>query len=259
MNYQKLDAYAQAGHESVKGWCNREIYGLIRVLNDIQLEKNIQGTIGEIGVYHGKFFIGMHLLRRESETTLAVDIFDKQELNIDASGVGASESIFRKNLAQHAGEPHNCRVLAADSLGFSNADVTAIESELGKFRFFSVDGGHTAEHTINDFQIAEQLLAPYGIAIVDDYYNPHWHGVIEGIAYLYLNGRPRLAPFAYAGNKHFFAPLSCHAWYRAQLESALRAFPNHCNAKHIKMYGHDMISLKFAENFYEAVRERASA
>jgi hypothetical protein len=44
--------------------------------------------VGEIGVHHGKFFIPIAGNALQAEPAIAMDLFDNQGANVDASGVG---------------------------------------------------------------------------------------------------------------------------------------------------------------------------
>jgi hypothetical protein len=71
--------------------------------------------------------------------------------------------------------------------------IDAIRQASGGFSFFSGDGCHLVEHTMNDIRIAMQLTVPEGIVFVDDYTNSDWPGVHEGVARPYITARPPLA------------------------------------------------------------------
>ena len=59
---------------------------------------SLPGGVVEIGVYHGKFFIAMNgLITDPSVRSVAVDLFESQDLNIDSSGRGDADA-FRANL-----------------------------------------------------------------------------------------------------------------------------------------------------------------
>ena len=73
----------------------------------------------------------------------------------------------------------------------------------------SIDGGHTAEHTISDLRLAAEIVHPLGAVFVDDILNPNWPGVIEGVV-LYLNERPTLWPVMVGFNKMILVPMSVH-------------------------------------------------
>ena len=52
-----------------------EILLVLDVLNTAQRAKQVSGAVAEIGVHHGKLFIGLRLLQRPGDKSVAIDIF----------------------------------------------------------------------------------------------------------------------------------------------------------------------------------------
>ena len=71
-------------------------------------------------------------------------------------------------------------------------------------RFFSIDGSHTREATLNDLLIADQTTKDGAIVAVDDVLSSHWLGVISGV-FDYLTSAGVLIPFAVIPDKMLFA------------------------------------------------------
>jgi hypothetical protein len=143
-------------------------------------------------------------------TSYAIDVFDAQRLNIDKSGAG-DRKIFERNLTEFdAHKGRNTQIISGDSTDSGLQLAKTIEP--GSLRFFSVDGGHSAEHTISDLKIASQLVANEGVVILDDVSNHHWLGVIEG-AHIFLATRPTLVPFGIGANKMYLAKISYQKLY----------------------------------------------
>ncbi|HLY54396.1 MAG TPA: glycosyltransferase, partial [Stellaceae bacterium] len=133
-----------------------------------------------------------------------------QEENRDGSGSGDLER-FRLNCTAHLGTDRRILPLASDSLRLSPEDLGGTEGR--RFRMFSIDGGHTPGHVLNDLALAEAVLDERGFVVVDDFYNPAWPGVNEGIHRYWFSGG-RLRPFAYGGNKLFLCrPGAWEFWY----------------------------------------------
>lgn len=239
MNDRSLHTYLLKINE-VQGWCNPKIFSGIESFSRLQLENSVNGGVCEIGVHHGKFFLGLHNISN-GEFSLAIDIFGNQELNVDGSGSGVLE-LFLKNVEKHACRPDKVHHYINDSLSISHEDVARIIREFQTFRLFSIDGGHTAEHTINDFRLAEQLVSNGGIVFVDDYHNPHWPGVQEGVAYLYINSRPKLVPFMYCCGKLFLTTLGFHRRYFDFAKSNAYGFFPGADFKHVQIFGHDVMA-----------------
>jgi hypothetical protein len=208
--------YRAIGQRLVTGFLEPEILLVLDVLNAAQRAKQISGAVAEIGVHHGKLFIALRLLQRPGEKSVAIDIFDDQELNIDGSGHGSLEKFV-----------NNVKLWSSmDDVVLHQGDSTKLEPaklrELagGDVRFFSVDGGHTEEIVYSDMKLAEATLADGGIVIADDVFNEQWPGVAVGTL-RYLEDGAKLAPFLIGFNKVFFAQPDYCAFYRAEVESAV--------------------------------------
>lgn len=212
--------YAVHGRRSVAGWLAPESARIIAALGRAQTAAGVGGGVAEIGIHHGKLFILLALLRQPGEGALAIDIFARQDLNRDASGQGDKE-IFLGHLARFGCDPATVAIIERDSTSISAGEV---REAAGMVRLFSVDGGHTSEVVENDLALAEQVLAPGGVVIMDDVYNEAWPEVAEG-TFRYL-ARPdcRLRPFAVSPNKFYLCNDPEHAArFRAQLAVSFSA------------------------------------
>jgi hypothetical protein len=206
--------YRVMGHRFVKGWLEPNVLDIVHSLDSAQRDNNVSGAVAEIGVHHGKFFIGLHLLLCENQRSLAIDVFADQHLNTDGSGRGDLDR-FRVNLNRWA---------SAGALVIHQGDSTALESTVvqdlvgSPVRLFSVDGGHTEQIVLADMKLAEASLADGGVVIADDVFNEMWPGVAVGTL-RYLQNGAALAPFAIGFNKVFFAQPEYIEIYRRAVES----------------------------------------
>ncbi|MDA4108947.1 hypothetical protein MHOL44478_17025 [Mycobacterium holsaticum DSM 44478] len=189
---------------------------LLDVLNTAQRSDQVSGAVAEIGVHHGKLFIGLQLLQRPGERSVAIDIFGDQELNVDGSGHGdLAKFVNNMNLWS-----------SMDDVAIHQGDSTKLLPETlrelagGDIRFFSVDGGHTDEIVFSDMKLAEATLADGGVVIADDVFNQQWPGVAVGTL-RYLESGAKLAPFLIGFNKVFFAQPDYCGRYRSAVESAV--------------------------------------
>jgi hypothetical protein len=192
---------------------------LVVALSHAQREMGISGGVAEIGVHHGRFFLGLHLTRETGERSVAIDLFEQQLLNVDASGEG-DETAFRKNLRRHAGGDVDVIIVRANSTTLDGARVTELAD--GPIRLFSVDGGHTAEIVEHDMHTAADSLTPGGIIVGDDVYNFGWPGAIEGTL-KFLDAKKDVVPFAIGFNKVLFADRDFSEKYRVAVTAAARA------------------------------------
>jgi hypothetical protein len=167
---------------------------------DEQSRRGISGDIAEIGVHHGKSFLALANSAAPGERLLAIDVFEDQHKNLDASGKG-SLGAFLRNLELYA--PGR----TAEIVQESSLDLPAFgwpKAHAGSIRFFSIDGSHTREATLNDLRIAEETLRTGGAAVIDDVLSSHWLGVISGL-FDYLSANGALVPVAIIPNKLLLA------------------------------------------------------
>lgn len=202
----------------------------------------MSAPIAEIGVYHGKFFIGLHKINGVSSGNFAIDVFDMQEFNLDGAGKGNLEK-FKRNISICGIESSSVNVLKLDSMAINSKDIEYIRDKSGGFSFFSVDGCHMVEHTINDIKIAAELTDPRGVIIVDDYYNASWPGVQEGVSRLYILEGCKFVPFIYSANKLFLVHISYHRQYLSYLKDALlKRFPS-VKTKSVMRFGYESLNV----------------
>ena len=179
----------------VEGWLHTTSAAATVAVARVADRHGVTGGSAEIGVHHGRFFILLNLLAAPSA---AIDVFERQDLNVDQSGRGDQE-VFMANCRRFGLDPEQITVIADSS---ANVTVEQIMAATGPVRLFSVDGGHTAAITEKDLRLATSCLTDGGVVILDDYFNPEWPDVSIG-ANRFLAAGP-LEPFAIAPNKLFF-------------------------------------------------------
>lgn len=198
----KVEAYAGRGFRKVDGWLVALDARLIRTIGCAQDQFRVTGSLGEIGVHHGKLFILLYLMLSCGEKAFAVDVFDQQHLNVDGSGHG-NLTTFRKNIENIAGTMEFVEIFRSSSTDLKWDNIE--ERIEQKVRLLSIDGGHTADITYNDIDLANRALIDQGVLIIDDYFNPDWPGVSEGAMRFFLRNSGALAPVAIGENKIFYS------------------------------------------------------
>ena len=144
--------YASDGQKRVDGWLSRLDATIITTIGACQTADGVTGSVGEIGVHHGRLFILLALMLAPGERAFAIDLFEDQDANIDASGYG-DKAAFLANLGRFSVDPGRVDILTGNSMDLHWQDIAAKVGQPA--RMFSVDGGHTADITENDLRIAE--------------------------------------------------------------------------------------------------------
>jgi hypothetical protein len=183
----------------------------IHQFHELQVERGVVGDLFEIGVYHGRLFIMLALLARPAERAVAIDVFDVGA-NYDPRGGVTTLDIVRNNYRRFVGDPDTLFYIAEDSLMLT-PEIIKRKLTSGQVRIASIDGAHSHLHTTHDMRLAEAVLAPGGIVMVDDITNAAWPGVMEGVARYLLDPGRRLLPFMMSHNKLWLATSDCQRDY----------------------------------------------
>ena len=213
-NGSTLRAYIDLSlSDAIAGYMNFPTHAAFAVIARAQHDAGVVGAVGEIGVHHGRSFILAALLSTPAEPLWALDLFSTlQHLNLDGSGKG-DENALAINMARVGLD-----IAKATTVAMSSLDLRAdyfCASGIPRFRWFSVDGGHTEEATRRDMHAAACHLAEGGVIAVDDIFNNLFLGVTEGVFNFMSLNRARLAPFFMITGKIYFTTPSHHERYYA--------------------------------------------
>lgn len=204
----RLSKYRSEVYDNVYGWLGGKAVDALEIIGNYHAEHGVKGDALEIGVFQGKFFLALAAAVEPEEVTVGIDIFSDQFLNVDNSGAPEEDllSIFNGNVEKYAPNARQLRIITGDSMVTRAADLIDIAPTKG-YRFISVDGGHTAEHVVNDLLLAADLVVSGGVVFLDDWSSPHWPGVVEGYDRFMSNLNRNLAPFLYTDNKLFLTTI----------------------------------------------------
>jgi hypothetical protein len=199
--------------DAVEGWLHPFSGRFIANLSILQQGHRLRGSLGEIGVHMGRLFIILKLMRVGDEKCFAIDLFQHQHLNPGRSGWG-DRATFIRNVTNWAGNAEDIVIFEKSSLEVRSSEILRA---CGRSRLLSIDGGHTAECVYNDLRLAETIMHNYGVVILDDFFNPHWPGVVTGAARYFQRWRSRLIPFAITPNKLYLTSIRYHEFYLNQM------------------------------------------
>lgn len=211
------DKYLNDGFTKVGGWVVRTLPEFMKVLN---VDWNKKGGVAEIGVYMGRFFLLLRNMINTEENSYAIDIFEDQHLNSDSNGGQGSSDTFKDNLKNYDNfKGKKVNIIKGDSTSSKTQSEISSLIKPGSIRYFSIDGGHTKTHTINDLKLAEKYISDTGIVILDDITHSHWLGVMDGLVE-YLRAFPTIVPFAIGHNKLFLCKYTYHEKYLKTVEES---------------------------------------
>lgn len=215
---EQVARYLVEGMHEIPGWgLTAETARLVVLLDAWQKERGVRGSLLEIGVHHGRSAILLALLAGRGETTVLVDLFERQGENIDRSGMG-DRAILEANLARWCPEAQT-QIVQANSL---DLDFGAL-SLTGGLRLAHIDGGHHIEAVLNDLRKTAAALVPDGILLIDDFLHLHWPEVMEG-CYAFLAQTPQVAAVSIGWNKMVMASAGSaddlRAWLSARIDPA---------------------------------------
>ncbi len=219
---ERIDRFKSQIWGHVEGWLGDRMWQIVDIVGMVFERNGVRGHIAEFGVHHGLFLLLLAALRNEDEECFAIDVFDRQQFNVDHSGSG-SRAAFSGHLENLVGaERQFFRIVERDTLSFSTAGIIALFGTTG-VKMFSIDAGHTPLHALNDLHLAQEVLVPGGIIALDDYMSVHWPGVTEGFYRFMASENRRLKPFLFFQNKLFLTTVSEHTTTLMQFRGEIEA------------------------------------
>jgi hypothetical protein len=167
---QRMSGYLRWNYYRTEGFLHRLDALIIREIIAGQIQHEIHGSLAEIGVHYGRSFFLLAAGRSGTEKSLAIDLFEDDELHKNPHGISRSVGFTVNSLKYGVTFSHE-EILKSSSLELGPNDIT---KRAGPVRLFSVDGGHMYRHVANDLVLAEHVLVAGGVICVDDAFTPLW-------------------------------------------------------------------------------------
>ncbi len=151
------------------------------------------GPILEIGTLYGLFSSGLvRSFRRRGEfrSLTVIDPFAGQQIQggqstwDDLSGAPVTEQVVQANFAEFGLGPDDARAIVGYS---TDEDVRALAADR-EYAVVVVDGDHYEDGVQEDLWWVETVLAPGGIAVMDDFGDDKWRGVETAVRRYLANG-----------------------------------------------------------------------
>jgi hypothetical protein len=199
---ERIEYYRRHIYAAVEGWLRYEICDVVAAIGVVHERHDVNGDIVEFGVHHGKFLLLIDALREPGERTIAVDLFDAQELSPhDPDEERENYLRLTQNIEMVPWPTRSLEIMKADTLRLRR-------DYFSKVKLFSVDAGHTPLNAFNDLVIAQEALVPGGIIAFDDFFCPCWPGATEGVYKFMAQANRRLKPLLFHKGKLFLTTAS---------------------------------------------------
>lgn len=180
----------------IAGWLAWQDWRMLQLL---VTDQNPQGrALLEIGVHHGKSFVAMAQCAGDRRL-YAIDIFDRQEGNIDRSGLGDKDA-FLANLRRFGVDPARVTIDERLSNEVAPADVLGA---VGPVDLFHIDGGHHIDAVNADLDLALATVSDSGVVAIDDTYRPEWPEVSAAV-FAHAGFQAEFMQFAIGFNKSYW-------------------------------------------------------
>jgi hypothetical protein len=189
---ERLRRFLESGHREIEGRGGSE--DALRVLAEIDgfhKAAGIGGNLLELGVDHGRTLVLLALLRRASERAFAVDSLEAADG--DRDGGAGDRATIERHLDRFVGGRDRIEVIVADPMFLTDAQT----GPMRPLRLVHVGGGRGKEAVLGDLDLAQGLLGPGGVIVVDGFLHSGHPGVAEAChAFFHPASRRKVAPFA---------------------------------------------------------------
>ena len=188
------EAYLEDRFRKVKGMSSRTA-ALVscRLMRD-QTEQGTRGHLAEIGVYEGRFFIGLALCMQPNERAVAIDVFDWPDAGV--------RDRFLANCAQNGVLTDIVTAHKMSSGEMTTSSLRALTG--GPIRFMHIDGAHGYDAVAHDLRLVKPLLHVGGIICLDDVLHPQFPELTIAVSD-FLKASPGFHLFAVIDRESFAA------------------------------------------------------
>jgi len=192
-----FEKYLHLSH-NIEGWFNKPSAAIWDILLGFQEESGIKGNLGEIGVWEGKSALLSAMHQQEGEALLLID--PRQLVSAEQTIEEACPDTQRIYF------PNKSNLFRGTDFFQRNAST---------FRWFHIDGSHTAQFVHLDLEIANFLLDDNGIIALDDFFSPSYPQITEALFTFLASSTSRLKLILVGFNKGYLCrPLAVRRYAR---------------------------------------------
>ena len=227
MKSEAMNRTLRSAIDHMDGMVSTTYIDVVHFLTNMQWSFGIYGSVGEIGVYHGKYaaMLAYHMALDIGERMFVCDIFGKQEhmkLKTELAAVKHFESNMNKVGFSLYTDNEARRIRVFDDSSMYLSKLLYIQMGLPAFRFYSIDGSHHFPYVFNDLRHVACSLRKGGIISSDDILFKGWPEVQKAHAQFFtIFGNNTIKPLLYVRNKLH----SCDASYYNQYMEYIEQHP----------------------------------
>ena len=160
----------------IEGWFSPASHALFSFILNYQNKNEINGNLGEIGVWKGKSATVICKFSKEDEKIFLIDPLIKK---------------FSETIYKNIDDVCKCipkELLFCNLISDNFVKLPNYQTLIKSFRFFHIDGCHTGKNIFKDLELADLLVQSEGIVVVDDFFNNSYPQITEAVyKYLYVN------------------------------------------------------------------------
>lgn len=201
---EQLTQFIQHDAEKIAGWFYPADMLTFAMLDGIQEQLRVAGSLCEVGVYEGKSAVLLSRFLRAGEKLTGFDLFpddmlDKAQRNVREFGRSDGVQLVRQDAA------------ALDPAGLSAFIGDGV-------RLLHIDAGHEYHEVLHQLALFAPFVRPAGCIIMDDYQDREFPGIEAAVLDFCEWDRPRrFVPFFAGGNKMYL----CEAHHAATYQRLL--------------------------------------
>lgn len=198
------DNYARYVREcdDVPGFFSRAAQLAWDFLLTAQSDMKIGGDFVEIGVYRGKSALLGAMYFKAPEVAILIDVSD------------VSATVER--VASMGGPP--TKAFVGRSNQFRHCET--FRAHAGNVRFFHIDGDHSGFSTLNDLNVAADMISNRGIICVDDFENMRYPQLMAAV-YRFLFARIDFKMFLIGGTKAYICQTESYPLWESMVRKYL--------------------------------------
>lgn len=199
-----LNRFVQQDAPKIEGWFYPADMLSFAMLDGIQEQLRVAGSLCEVGVYEGKSAVLLSLLQRPGEMLYGFDLFPGDMLDK-----------AQRNLRSF-GKPAATRLLRQDAAALGTEGLAPILGE--GLRFLHIDAGHEYHEVLHQLALFTAFVRPGGCIAMDDYHDREFPGIEAAVLDFCEWHRPRrFVPFFAGGNKMYLCEAHNASTYQRML------------------------------------------